>query len=61
MPTTQKKESNNETPRQVVELQHMRLSMILDFIESQRIQVQARLTELENQYEYLKEQLAQIP
>lgn len=61
MPTIQKKESNNETPRQVVELQHMRLSMILDFIESQRIQVQARLTELENQYEYLKEQLAQIP
>ena len=61
MPTTQKKESNNETPRQVVELQHMRLSMILDFIESQRIQVQARLTELEDQYEYLKEQLAQIP
>ena len=61
MPTTQKKETNNETPRQIVELQHMRLSMILDFIESQRIQVQARLTELENQYEYLKEQLAQIP
>ena len=61
MPTTQKKESNNETPRQIVELQHMRLSMILDFIESQRIQVQARLNELENQYAYLKEQLAQNP
>lgn len=61
MPTTQKKELNNETPRQIVELQHMRLSMILDFIESQRIQVQARLNELENQYAYLKEQLAQNP
>lgn len=61
MPTTQKKESNNETPRQIVELQHMRLSMILDFIESQRIQVQARLNELENEYAYLKEQLAQNP